>query len=489
MNDSFIFSVLPVDNIDAPLIGREFEIDKIKNAILKFQNVSIVGDIKVGKTSILKTIEIEVGKDQQFENIIPVFIDLEKNSYNLEIKELLRRIINKIFEKNKYLEEKYENSILDKREVFSLIVDYCTRKKFTILLLLDNFDTITVLNNLNEEFFTFLRGNASETGLSIITASRSKLETLCHKGQIPGSYFWAIFYPVIPISVFEDIKHARELLSRGINNERIRDLIISFVGVHPCFLKVAANAVIEKGLNKSENEQAIKLVIYEKVKPYYEKCLKLLVNDDNSIDNGIQYKLEYVSILNSICYSCFNDEITEKREFTNLKEFGYIKINQEGKPEISSPLFTQFLKEQLKKPIPYSGEKPYLFISYAHADKVEVLNILQNLMNNNYRFWFDEGIVPGNEWREEIVEALKNAHTFLVFISPQSIISDYVQKEILYAIHQKKQILPVYLSSTSLTGKIDLEIGPIQAIKKYKDEGGFLKNLMEAINLTCKEST
>ena len=487
MNDTFLFSVLPVDNMDVPLIGRENEIDKIKNAILKFQNISIVGDIKVGKTSILKTVEVEIATDPRFEKVIPVFIDLDRNSYNLEIKELLRRILDVIFESNTFLDEKYSNSNLDKREVFSKIVDYCSKKKQTILLLFDNFDSITVLKNLTEDFFTFLRGNAIEIGLSIITASRSNLETLCHKGQISKSQFWNIFSPIVTLSVFEDVKHARELLFRGISNIKTIDLIISLVGVHPAFLKVAANAVIENGLINSENENEICSIVYAKIQPYYEKRLKLLQNDENNIDNGVHYKLEYISLLNSICRLNFADDITKTREFLDLQKRGYVHRNLDGKPEISSFLFVRFLKEKFRKPIPYKGKNPFVFISYAHADRMGVTKILQQLMDNNIRFWFDEGLTPGNEWRDELKETIKTAHTFLVFISPNSVISDYVKKEITHATIYNVKIQPIYLVETNLPEIVKDDIGKIQAIMKYQNEDHFFEILLSAIDSSCKD--
>ena len=487
MTETFLFSVLPVDNIEDPLIGREYEIDKIKNAILKFQNISIVGDIKVGKTSIMKSIEFEILKDPRFENVIPVFIDLDKNSYNLEIQELLRRIIDKIFQVNEYLEGKYGNSNLDKREVFSIIIEYCSRKKLTVLLLFDNFDSITVLKNLTEDFFTFLRGNAIEMGLSIITASRSNLETLCHKGQIAGSQFWNIFNPIVNLSLFEDISHARELLSRGFKNGKIIDLIISLVGIHPCFLKVAANAVIENGFSNSENEAEIRSLVYEKLKPYFEKRLKLLQNDANNIDNGVHYKLDYISLLSSICCIGSLDEKSNKAELSDLLRRGYIHKNSEGKLVIACSLFEKFIKEKCKKQVaPYKGDKPYIFISYAHADRAMVFDILQHLMDNDIRFWFDNAINPGNEWRKDILDALEKAQMFIVFISPSSMSSDYVTKEINRAIKKNIKILPVYLTPTELTSIIEWEIDHIQNLKKYEDEENFINNLKGAIDISCK---
>ncbi len=484
---SFIFSVLPEDGVGSDLIGRKLEIAKIGFAIELYQNISIVGETKIGKTSVLKSIENAIPKESRFERVIPVFIDLEKISYALEIEKLLEKILKTIFQQNEEIRTSEVGRDPDKREAFSEVVEYCTRNKIQILLLLDNFDSIAVLAKLDVSFFTYLRGNALERGLSIITASRASLESLCHKGEIAGSQFWNIFNPIVRLSTFDDLQSARELLSKGIVSEGQQDLLISLVGTHPCFLKIAANAVIEAGFGGAAAADVVSDEVYRAVKPYYAKCLKQLKADELAVDNGNHYKLEYVSVLSTICSSEINDQIKRKREFLKLIQKGYIRKTESGH-EISGSLFAKYLLlEHVKKPVAYSGERPYLFISYAHKDKEEVTDALQLLTDHKFRFWFDEGLVPGREWRDELIGALKNAHTFLVFISPNSMESDYVLKEINYATNHKKIMLPVYLMETRLPGKIEFELGHLQAVLKFQDTDGFAKNLTTSISLDCKD--
>ena len=43
----------------------------------------------------------------------------------------------------------------------------------------------------------------------------------------------------------------------------------------------------------------------------------------------------------------------------------------------------------------YRGEKPYIFVSYAHVDSETVLPIAEELHKRGYRVWYDEGIEAG----------------------------------------------------------------------------------------------
>lgn len=488
MNSNNLFSVLPVDGTDFPLVGRDNEIRRIQSAITRFQNISIVGETKIGKTSVLKSVENLIKEDPVFQTVTSVYIDLDKFSYDLKIDKLLERIIKHIFSSSKVLENKFQNYEFDKREQFSEIIEYCSRNKLIILIMLDNFDSITVLSNLTEDFFSFLRGNAMERGLSIITASRAKLETLCHRGQIAGSQFWNIFNPIINLSIFENEKHAIDLL----NNESILDkqkyFITDLVGYHPCYLKIAANVIIENAYSELDSNEIIINEIYQKLKPYYLKCLKLLKSDEGNIDDGILYKLDYISTLKSISHNLQNPQIENNHDLINLKQLGYI-CRSNFNYKIYSLLFERFINEYITKPLPYTGSSPFIFISYSHADKAEVYEILDKLMYENFRFWFDEGIEVGSEWRKTIVNFLDKSHTFIVFISANSINSEYVIKEIHRAIKQHKVIIPVFLQETDLPMEIEFELDGLQNIKKYGKNVNFGQTLIRAIDICCKDQS
>ena len=104
----------------------------------------------------------------------------------------------------------------------------------------------------------------------------------------------------------------------------------------------------------------------------------------------------------------------------------------------------------------YSGDGPYTFISYAHADKVIVFNAMRQLYERGANMWYDEGIKPAGEWVEEIAHAIKASSLFLVFISPRSVDSRYVRSEVGYALSENKEVLTVFVEDTTLPAGLSL---------------------------------
>ena len=41
---------------------------------------------------------------------------------------------------------------------------------------------------------------------------------------------------------------------------------------------------------------------------------------------------------------------------------------------------------------PYEGPEPYIFVGYSHQDSARILPILDTMMHDGYRVWYDEGI-------------------------------------------------------------------------------------------------
>ena len=121
-----------------------------------------------------------------------------------------------------------------------------------------------------------------------------------------------------------------------------------------------------------------------------------------------------------------------------------------------------------RMPFPaYRGRDPYIFISYAHLDSKKVFNEIKGFNECGYNVWYDEGISPGNEWTDEIANALEKCALFVVFITPNSAISINVQKEINFAIEDNKPFVAIHLEKTTLSGGMKLQISTIQAILKY----------------------
>ena len=112
--------------------------------------------------------------------------------------------------------------------------------------------------------------------------------------------------------------------------------------------------------------------------------------------------------------------------------------------------------------IAYEGNDPYVFVSYSHKDMDRVIPIIATLKQSMCRIWYDEGLNPGESWNDSIAEHLKNCSQFIVFISPDSVISKYVMSEINYALTKNKSIVPIFLEKTDLPAGLEMMLSTIQ---------------------------
>ncbi len=137
------------------------------------------------------------------------------------------------------------------------------------------------------------------------------------------------------------------------------------------------------------------------------------------------------------------------------------------------------------RPIPfdaYTGDEPYVFVSYAHKDSHIVYPELLALHEASYRIWYDEGIDPGNEWPEEIARALAGASHFLVFISAGAIQSRNVRNEINFALNRNKRFLAVHLEDIELPPGLELRMGDIQAVMKWRmSDEQYMRKMIRAL--------
>lgn len=126
-----------------------------------------------------------------------------------------------------------------------------------------------------------------------------------------------------------------------------------------------------------------------------------------------------------------------------------------------------------------TNEKPFVFISYAHANSDRVLPILRTMQESDICLWYDGGIEAGSEWPEFIAEKVVSCHKFVLFISEAYLNSQNCKRELNFAISRKKNILAVFLEDVYLSPGMEMQLGTYQALymNRFPTTEDFCKSL------------
>lgn len=134
-----------------------------------------------------------------------------------------------------------------------------------------------------------------------------------------------------------------------------------------------------------------------------------------------------------------------------------------------------------KIPVAYKGDKPYIFISYAHKDSETVLPIIARLQKEGFRVWYDEGITPGSNWDEYISSHLDHSCNVLGFLSKSYVKSQNCKDELALTRSKGKPMNLVYLDDVQLSPGLRMRYGRIQALfMELMPEEEFFEKLYRA---------
>jgi hypothetical protein len=92
----------------------------------------------------------------------------------------------------------------------------------------------------------------------------------------------------------------------------------------------------------------------------------------------------------------------------------------------------------------------HVFISYSRTDRDYAQLLAGFLQGAGVPVWFDYEIQTGDRFGQKIQAAIDECHVFLPLITPASVASEWVGREISYAAMQKKRILPLRLGDCAL---------------------------------------
>jgi hypothetical protein len=90
------------------------------------------------------------------------------------------------------------------------------------------------------------------------------------------------------------------------------------------------------------------------------------------------------------------------------------------------------------------------FLSYAREDKERVRQIAEILIQAGHDPWFDDALLPGQDWKQKLSQAIHECDSFIYILSPESVESEWCQWEFKEAVKQGKPIIPIMLRQTKL---------------------------------------
>jgi hypothetical protein len=107
-----------------------------------------------------------------------------------------------------------------------------------------------------------------------------------------------------------------------------------------------------------------------------------------------------------------------------------------------------------------------VFISYSRRDLPFVTQLYQELTARNIPTWFDQSSIEvADHWRTSIVKGIKEADVFVLVLSPESLASVNVRKEVDLAERYKKTIIPLRWIKSDIPEAFDYQLAGLQYIR------------------------
>ena len=129
----------------------------------------------------------------------------------------------------------------------------------------------------------------------------------------------------------------------------------------------------------------------------------------------------------------------------------------------------------------------FVFVSYSTKDDIEVDTIVKVLENAGIACWRAPKMIGvGSNYAKEIPKAITNCRAFLLILSENSQNSIWVEKELDFAINERKTIVPLMIGKCRINDMFKFYLNNVQTIN-YNDNsiialGILRKRLLDMLN-------
>lgn len=319
----------------ARFFGRRREISRIFSRLgaARPQSVSLVGERRIGKSSLLNVIMDPAVRGQYLPDhsrYVFIKMDLQERT-KITLPEFFREFLLLITAATDF-----SDVISPDFDGLRKAVSSLERKGRKIIILFDEFDAVTCNPHFGEEFYSFLRSLANNYDLAFITSSRLDLQELCHTSKIADSPFFNIF-STQNLGVFLP-EEAAELIAlpsgnAGLSLQAYSGDILKLSGYFPFFIQIACSVFFEFFQHgpATPDRQALSDSFMEEVRPHFNYLWEHFTTDEKTVFGST---MRYQPVHPSFQY------LSKK-----LERSGYLQA-QGSRLEIFSTAFSSFIEEK-----------------------------------------------------------------------------------------------------------------------------------------------
>jgi hypothetical protein len=122
-----------------------------------------------------------------------------------------------------------------------------------------------------------------------------------------------------------------------------------------------------------------------------------------------------------------------------------------------------------------------IFLSYCRTDKALADRFIEAAKQRGLTVWYDQLISGGQDWRNSIVEALRNSKSLVILFSEASNDSRQLIKELAIADNFSKLVIPILIEDTEPRGSYLYEMASRNWINLYPNPSSRLDTLIDRL--------
>ena len=318
--------------------GRRREVRRIYSRIDAShpQSISVVGDRRIGKSSLLNFVHSKSNRRQHMTtaaDTIFVYLDFQGKA-DFDVPKFIDYLFNSMAVEtgDKTCFRDCDRTLDELKNVIEKMHGQGKR----MIVMMDEFECITSNDNFEAQFFSFLRSLANSYRVAYVTSSVDELQLMCHNEDISDSPFFNIFSN-LPLRPFTE-KEALELITVPSAEceaplEKHAERILDLAGRFPFFLQIACSSVIEHLLDgdREVDWEMVTRTYRDEVYPHFEFIWE-------KMDEGARSTVTRIAE---------NQPVLREHEYVaeELQRRGYVEAGDEGLKLFSST-FGSFVKSR-----------------------------------------------------------------------------------------------------------------------------------------------